>query len=353
MRRREYAGTLEQGRAVLENAVVMQLAGMGAEGQPVLKSVHGIVEGDWIFFHSSPVGEKTSLLNTSVVLSAEEIVAHIPSYFIDAQRACPATTLYRSVQVHGQLTAVEDVELKARVLQKLMEKFQPEGGHVALEASHPLYRAAVRGLLIAGLPLAKMSVKTKLGQNRSPEQRAHMVERLWARGLPGDARAMELIREANPNTPVPAFLSGVGGLSLHGWLPSTRLSDAAALLASHYWNERFSSDELMASHRASAAWVGAVDEESQLVATARAISDGAKCAWIYDVCVREDWRGKGVGQALMRLLLAHPAVRHCRIIRLGTRDAELFYSQFGFVRTAAVQKSYSTIEMILNQPRVN
>lgn len=104
---------------------------------------------------------------------------------------------------------------------------------------------------------------------------------------------------------------------------------------------------LAASHVNANAWVGATDASGALVATARALSDGVKIAWIYDVCVRADWRGKGAGQALMRLLMEHPAVRGCRAVRLGTKDAETLYRKFGFIRLEEVPpRGFTTIEMI-------
>jgi predicted N-acetyltransferase YhbS len=60
------------------------------------------------------------------------------------------------------------------------------------------------------------------------------------------------------------------------------------------------------------------------------VGDGAKRAWIYDVMVAPSWRGKGLGEALMRLLLDHPAVRHTRGVCLTTRDAQTFYARLGF-----------------------
>ncbi|MEZ4271908.1 MAG: pyridoxamine 5'-phosphate oxidase family protein [Myxococcota bacterium] len=75
--------------------------------------------GNMIAFHSAPVGEKIDLIGQSVVVSAEEIIAEIPSYFLDPQRACPATTYYQSVQIHGTLEAIEDPGVKT-MLQGLM-----------------------------------------------------------------------------------------------------------------------------------------------------------------------------------------------------------------------------------------
>lgn len=348
MRRREYEASPTLALELFHEAEVMQVAGSDEAGVPVLKTVHGVVDEGWVCFHGAPAGEKTTLLGRPVVVSVEETVARLPSGFFDAERACPATTLFRAAQARGTLTAIDEPARKARVLQRLMEKLQPGGGYQAITADSPLYAPSVKGLLIAGVSLESATAKAKLAQNKSDAVRSRLLEQLWQRGAPGDVRALEAIREANPTTPAPPFLQGPDGTKLVSQLGAPHLEEAVRLLAGQYWNDVFTEDELRASHLGSAAWVGALDSSTgALVGTARALSDGAKYAWVYDVCVRPDWRGRGVGHALMRLLLEHPAVRRCARVRLGTRDAQSLYRRFGFVETSAVRRPYATTEMVL------
>lgn len=347
MRRREYEAEPSVAVELFERAEAMQVAGTDEAGEVVLKTVHGVVDEGWVCFHAAPAGEKTSLLGRQVVASVEQVVSRLPSTFFDAERACPATTLFRSAQVRGVLTAIEGPERKARVLQRLMEKLQPQGGYRPITATERLYGPSVKGLLIAGVPLTGATAKAKLAQNKSAEVRGRLLEHLWQRGEPGDPRTIELVRAANPDTPTPGFLTGPAGLRLHVAMDERLLDACAALLAAEYWNDRFSLETLRKAHQGSAAWVGATTEAGSLVGTARAMSDGAKYAWVYDVCVEPSWRGRGVGQALMRLLLEHPAVRGCALVRLGTRDAQSLYRRFGFVDTATVPRPYRTTEMVL------
>ncbi len=347
MRRREYEAPPELARELFRNAETMQVAGTNADGEVLLKTLHGVVDDGWVCFHAAPAGEKTSLLGRQVVVSVEETVARLPSYFLDEERACPATTLFRGAQVRGVLTAIEEPIRKARVLQRLMEKLQPEGGHAVIEAESPLYRAAVKGILIGSVSLEGATAKAKLGQNRNDDARLKVMEQLWRRGAPGDVRAIELIREANPGTPAPSFLRSEHGVTLHAALDARSLAEMLGVVRGEYWNDVFSDEELRRAHLGSSAWVGARAPDGRLVATARALSDGGKYAWVYDVCVRSDWRGRGVGQAVMRLLLDHPAVRSCRRVRLGTRDAQSLYRRFGFVDLSMIQRPYKTTEMVL------
>lgn len=352
MRRAEFAMEPSEARALLAEFPVVRLASTTLDGSPVLRTVNSVVVDDFIAFHSSPKGEKTDIVGRQAVLQAEEDLGTIPSTFFDPERACPATNYYRSVQVHGVIESITDPALKARVLQALMQKLQPEGGYVPITSDHAYYRGPVSGLLIAGVRLDHVTGKAKLAQNRKPQDVRALLESLWKRGAPGDARLVELVRAANPTAPVPSFLKSPAGTTLHAWLSPETAHEAARLLVDEYWNQGvFSGDEIRRAHASGNPWVGARDANGRLVASARAISDGTKLAWIYDVVVAPAWRGLGCGQAVMRLLLDHPQLRHVRRVFLGTRDAQPLYRRFGFVdRESMTQRGFTTADMVLLRP---
>lgn len=347
MRRSEFAMPLDQARAFLSQRATFQLAGTTAEGEPVLRTLHGVVEGDSLIFHSAPKGEKLELLDRPVVAAAEELIATVPSTFFDPVKACPATTYYHSVQVHGVLRELTEPAAKARGLQALMEKLQPEGGYRAITAEDPMYRPQVNGLVVAALPLTNLTGKAKLAQNRKPHEVSELLEQLWRRGDPGDVRALELVRAANPLAPMPAFLQGPAGVTLHAHVPASDAPRAAALLEGTYWNVGLSAEALARAHLASAAWVGARDGKGELIASARATSDETKWAWIYDVIVAPAWRRRGLATALTRLLLDHPTVRHAARVMLATRDAQEVYRPLGFCEKDARPRPFPSTEMVL------
>jgi GNAT superfamily N-acetyltransferase len=350
MRRPIYAMSPEAARRLLADAPAVHLCTTTPDGAPVFRTLNGAVCDDAIGFHGAPVGEKSLTLGRPCVVAWDETIAQIPSYFVDPERACPATTFYRSVQVHGVLTEVTDRDRKARVMAALMGARQPEGGHVPITADHPLYRKALEGIMVFEVPLADISGKAKLGQNRTPAQLARLMEHLWRRGDPGDPRAIELVRAHNPEVPAPGFLAAPSGVTLH-CLPAPELAvQAGALLATEYWNTEMSPAEIAAAHLGSPAWVAAVDADGALVGTARAITDRSKRAWVYDVCVAPALRGNGLGKRLIDLLLDHPAVRAVRTVWLATRDAQGLYAGFGFIESAAVPPpAYSRTEMVLRR----
>ena len=68
----------------------------------------------------------------------------------------------------------------------------------------------------------------------------------------------------------------------------------------------------------------------QQVAFARVVSDRAVFAYLMDVFVIPEYRGRGISKALMRAVLGHPDLQNLRIFLLATHDAHGLYEQFGF-----------------------
>ena len=76
---------------------------------------------------------------------------------------------------------------------------------------------------------------------------------------------------------------------------------------------------------------------AELVAFARVVTDDATFAWICDVYVSPDWRGRGIGSWLTEALVAELVERR-GILRLllATRDAHAVYAKAGFEPLAGV-----------------
>jgi GNAT superfamily N-acetyltransferase len=66
------------------------------------------------------------------------------------------------------------------------------------------------------------------------------------------------------------------------------------------------------------------------VGFARVISDFATYAYLGDVFVLADQRGRGVGKWLIECIMQHSQLQGLRRWSLVTRDAHSLYSQFGF-----------------------
>jgi GNAT superfamily N-acetyltransferase len=63
---------------------------------------------------------------------------------------------------------------------------------------------------------------------------------------------------------------------------------------------------------------------------ARVLSDNAVFAYLMDVFIHEEYRGRGLGQWLLESVMAHPDLRDVRRWMLATRDAHELYARFGF-----------------------
>ena len=306
---------------------LVHLAATGEDG-PVLRTVHPIVYQGELYFHGSPKGEKMELLGQSAMLTCEDILATIPSTWIHPGRACPATSYFYSAHARGTLVGVTDIEAKAAVLQQMMEDYQPGGGYRTIRHDDPMYAAAVKGIAVVKLADAIIVGRRKVGQNRPAATRMAVMRHLWDRGLARDLAAMDAMIDGSPEQ-LPEFLTGPGKERFVGAPTEADLSGALELLRGVYWNVGVAESALARAQTGSTAWVVARDG-NEVVATARAISDGAKFAYVMDVCVREDRRGRGLGKALVTLLLDHPSVRNCRRVELHTKDAMPVYAALGF-----------------------
>lgn len=66
------------------------------------------------------------------------------------------------------------------------------------------------------------------------------------------------------------------------------------------------------------------------VGFARVITDEATFAYLADVFIDENFRGRGLSKWLVETILAYPGLQGLRRFMLATRDAHGLYSQFGF-----------------------
>jgi predicted N-acetyltransferase YhbS len=108
--------------------------------------------------------------------------------------------------------------------------------------------------------------------------------------------------------------------NLEGWpTPSSRAADAL-----HAWQH---------SHPALVAVHG-----EQVIGFLRSITDGAVTTYIAELLVAKEWRGHGIGRALVEA--CHELVPSTRQDLLSTDQADLFYEAIGFRRFQGFRKSF-------------
>lgn len=70
--------------------------------------------------------------------------------------------------------------------------------------------------------------------------------------------------------------------------------------------------------------------QGKQIGFSRVISDQSEFASLWDVFIDEPHRGKGVGQALLKYIFAHPQLKGIFRWFLMTEDAHGLYQKFGF-----------------------
>jgi GNAT superfamily N-acetyltransferase len=99
-------------------------------------------------------------------------------------------------------------------------------------------------------------------------------------------------------------------------------------LTRSYWAEGIPLD-IVARSLANSLCFGVFQGKEQ-VGFARVISDFSTFAYLADVFILPEHRGRGVGKFLLRCILEHSQLQGLRRWSLATRDAHTLYAQFGF-----------------------
>ncbi len=102
-------------------------------------------------------------------------------------------------------------------------------------------------------------------------------------------------------------------------------------IASSYWAKGIPQTTMQRAIENSLCF-GVFTERNQQVGFARVISDYATYAYLADVFILEDHRGKGLSKWLVAEILNHADLQGLRRFNLVTRDAHGLYEQFGFAR---------------------
>jgi GNAT superfamily N-acetyltransferase len=92
---------------------------------------------------------------------------------------------------------------------------------------------------------------------------------------------------------------------------------------------------------------GVFTDSGNQIAFARMVTDSATFAYLADVFVLEEHRGKGISKWIMKNIIEHPNLQGIRRMALATSDAHGLYKEFGF---KALNSPESFME--LHQPDV-
>ena len=99
-----------------------------------------------------------------------------------------------------------------------------------------------------------------------------------------------------------------------------------------YWAENIPEETVRRSIEGSLCF-GVYHQQKQ-VGFARVITDTATFAYLADVFIDEDFRGRGLSRWLIKTILQHPSLQGLRRFLLATKDAHGLYSKSGFTALA-------------------
>jgi nitroimidazol reductase NimA-like FMN-containing flavoprotein (pyridoxamine 5'-phosphate oxidase superfamily) len=152
---------------------------------------------DSIIFHGANEGKKVELIskNPRAFFNVVKPYSYIPSYFSNTVSACPATQFFASVALEGLVEIIKDPSLKARALNALMEKMQPEKMYETIENSNPIYKKMVEKTALFKLTISNINTKIKAGQNLSKESKNSLIKQLQERGEKIDLATIELMKK--------------------------------------------------------------------------------------------------------------------------------------------------------------
>lgn len=107
---------------------------------------------------------------------------------------------------------------------------------------------------------------------------------------------------------------------------------AHAFLTQSYWSPGVPIEIVERAIRNSLCF--AILKNGQQVGFGRVVTDKATFAYLADVYILDEHRGRGLSKRLIEEVLKHPDLQGLRRFLLATKDAHGLYSQFGFKELA-------------------
>jgi nitroimidazol reductase NimA-like FMN-containing flavoprotein (pyridoxamine 5'-phosphate oxidase superfamily) len=195
MRRKEFE-VLDRERIeeLFKTAGIGYLAFNGADGWPRITPLNFAYDGR-ILWHGAIGGERFECLqhDPRATFSAVSLQLYLPSHLLSPENATCATAAFKCAVARGRCLAVEDPQEKCSILNRLMEKYQPEGKYKKISPQDPMYAKIVKATGIFALTIEEVSGKFKLAQNKSREDREKIISKLREMGSAANLTVAEEI----------------------------------------------------------------------------------------------------------------------------------------------------------------
>jgi predicted FMN-binding regulatory protein PaiB len=183
-------------RAFVTSRQLGRLVTAGTDGRPHIGLYPFLFLGERIEMHLHRNDEQLADLaaNRLCAFEVDEVLGSVPSHWSHESNAMFATAYHQVVIFECEATVSDDPEVLAEQQQRLMQFYQPDGGHTRVSTEHAMYRGPFREIRALTLTVRARKVKWKLAQNRTREQRAAVIAKLRARGRPTDAAAADALQ---------------------------------------------------------------------------------------------------------------------------------------------------------------
>ena len=169
-----------------------RIATIDKNGFPFIAPMNFVYYNDMIYIHGFPRGEKYDniQLNSKCGFEVDKELAFLPSYFFEPPTDASLTdTLYVSIVIKGYAELVTDNVEKAEVLNKLIAKYQTEGGYEDLKSD----MSTVRGVNLMKIKPEIMTGKYKLGRYWDTKDKLRIATRILERAVKNPKRTLDLL----------------------------------------------------------------------------------------------------------------------------------------------------------------
>ena len=168
-----------------------RIASLDEDGYPQIIPMNFVFIDNVIYMHSHTKGEKLQNIqkNDKVGFEVDKNLEFLPSYFSDPNDASVADTFYISVVMKGKATIVTDKKEKTLALNRLMEKYQPEGGYEPINTQ----MSVLDNVAVIKINPNSIRGKYKIGQNLKNDAKIEMARKIFERNSVTSKNTLEMM----------------------------------------------------------------------------------------------------------------------------------------------------------------
>jgi hypothetical protein len=179
----------EEMKRILATSNIGRLATGGADGYPYITPVNFVFFKGFVYFHSSPKGEKMDNIarDPRVCFEVDIPLAYLEVNFNPKKNPCLTSQLYHCVIIRGKARIVSEDQLKTAALNALVAKHEGNTDFVPITKKSSWYQVCS----VVEITPEKMTASSNLGQAVPQKKfRRAFAQHLIKRGLPGDLEAI-------------------------------------------------------------------------------------------------------------------------------------------------------------------